>query len=152
MNIIEGDAKTAEECIKIARALPDYFTDSGITNLVHDLKRHQIVAVEEFGGVFGFAIVASNYPQSAELLWLAIQKEHQRKGYGAALINHLTIELKKQGTKLLAVKTLSPIANYPPYEPTRHFYEKNGFILIDIIDPYPGWEPGNPCALYAKIL
>jgi hypothetical protein len=68
------------------------------------------------------------------------------------LINYVAADLKPKGTRLLEVKTLSPQADYQPYQATRRFYDENGFLLIDIIDPYPGWEPGNPCALYAKIL
>lgn len=80
------------------------------------------------------------------------KKEYQHKGYGTALIEHTSIRLKEKGIRLLEVKTLAPQAGYQPYEATRRFYNKNGFILTDIIDPYPGWEPGNPCALYVKIL
>jgi ribosomal protein S18 acetylase RimI-like enzyme len=151
--IITGsDAKIAEKCVQIARELPDYFTGSGIANLIQDVKNHQVFALIDYGNVLAFTVAAVNYPRATELLWLATKREHQNKGYGTALLEHIAAELKKNGTRLLEVKTLSPDANYQPYEPTRRFYEKNGFILIDIIDPYPGWEPGNPCALYVKIL
>jgi hypothetical protein len=23
---------------------------------------------------------------------------------------------------------------------------------LEIIDPFPGWDPGNPCAIYVKAL
>jgi hypothetical protein len=28
------------------------------------------------------------------------------------------------------------------------FWERNGFIQIDTINPLPGWQPGNPAAIY----
>jgi ribosomal protein S18 acetylase RimI-like enzyme len=83
---------------------------------------------------------------------LAIKPENQHKGYGSKMIDFITTELKNEGVRLLEVKTLAPGTGYTPYEATRNFYEKSGFMLMDIIDPYPGWEPGNPCALYVKIL
>jgi hypothetical protein len=39
-----------------------------------------------------------------------------------------------------------------PYEATRAFWERNGFIHVDTIDPLPGWEPGNPAAIYVAAL
>ena len=32
------------------------------------------------------------------------------------------------------------------------FWERRGFVQIDCIDPLPGWEPGNPSAIYVKAL
>ena len=152
MVITKGDTKIAEECVKIARDLPDYFTDSGIINLIQDIKNYQLFVVNDSGKMLGFIVIAAKYPQAAEILWLAVKKEHQNKGYGTALIEHSSVGLKEMGIRLLEVKTLAPHAGYQPYEATRRFYDKNGFMLTDIIDPYPGWEPGNPCALYVKIL
>jgi hypothetical protein len=39
-------------------------------------------------------------------------------------------------------------SGYRPYEATRAFWEHNGFVQIDTIDPLPGWPPGNPAAIY----
>ena len=39
-----------------------------------------------------------------------------------------------------------------PYEATRAFWERNGFVHVDTIDPLPGWEPGNPAAIYVAAL
>ncbi len=152
MVLIKGDANIAEECVKIAGTLPDYFTDSGVVNLVQDVKKHQLFAAIDSGRVIGFIVVAEKYAQVAEILWLAVKRELQHKGYGSALIEHASIVLKKKGIRLLEVKTLAPQAGYQPYEATRRFYDKNGFMLTEVIDPYPGWEPGNPRALYVKIL
>ena len=59
--------------------------------------------------------------------------------------------MMKGGIALIEVKTLAATADYAPYEKTRRFYEL-GLFLIETIDPFPGWEPGNPCAIYVKIL
>ncbi|HEX5290374.1 MAG TPA: hypothetical protein VFX25_16040 [Streptosporangiaceae bacterium] len=36
--------------------------------------------------------------------------------------------------------------------PTRAFWERNGFVHVDTIDPLPGWEPGNPAAIYVAAI
>lgn len=152
MEIILGNSTHIEDCLGIARKLPQYFTQEGIETLSRDIKTHRLFLVAESGEVRGFITLSLKYRHVAEISWLAVKPEHQRKGYGTAMVNFVTAELKKREVRLLEVKTLSPEANYPPYELTRRFYEKSGFVLIDIIDPYPGWEPGNPCAIYVKIL
>ena len=49
-------------------------------------------------------------------------------------------------------KTLDSSSGYRPYEATRAFWERNGFVHVDTIDPLPGWEPGNPAAIYVAAL
>jgi hypothetical protein len=53
---------------------------------------------------------------------------------------------------VVTVKTLDSSAGYAPYEATRAFYEHNGFVYVDTIDPLPGWPPGNPPAIYAAAI
>lgn len=54
--------------------------------------------------------------------------------------------------RLLEVKTLADRAGYGPYIRTRRFYAWAGFVHLDTIDPFPGWDPGNPCAILVKVL
>lgn len=74
MVITKGDPEIAQECVKIARDLPDYFTDSGIVNLIQDIKNYQLFVVNDFGKMLGFIVIAAIYPQSAEILWVAIRR------------------------------------------------------------------------------
>jgi hypothetical protein len=53
-------------------------------------------------------------------------------------------DLAETGVSVVTVKTLDSSAGYAPYEATRAFYEHNGFVYVDTIDPLPGWPPGNP--------
>ena len=152
VEIISGNNIDFNSCIEIAVGLPEYFDEKGIKNLKEDIKVHQLFVAVDSGKIRGFIIINTKYKHAAEILWLAVSPEHWRKGYGTALIEHVVRETKKQNVKILEVKTLAPQAGYPPYEQTRNFYEKLGFMLTEIIDPYPGWRPGNPCAIYVKIL
>jgi hypothetical protein len=63
-----------------------------------------------------------------------------------------TADLVSDGTSILMVHTLSDIAEYEPYEATRAFYDAMGFMHLETIDPYPGVAPGNPIAIYVKLL
>jgi len=48
--------------------------------------------------------------------------------------------------------SLDRSSGYRPYEATRAFWERNGFVHVDTIDPLPGWEPGNPAAIYVAAI
>jgi GNAT superfamily N-acetyltransferase len=87
-----------------------------------------------------------------EILWLAVVTDRQGQGHGTALIEALAVQAMRGSIALLEVKTLAATVESPRYARTRQFYERRGFMLLDVIDPYPGWGPGNPCALYVRIL
>lgn len=62
----------------------------------------------------------------------------------------IVYDLKAEGIRFLEVKTLASDIDYAPYELTRRFYESRCFVHLETIDPFPEWEPGNPCAIYIK--
>ena len=100
----------------------------------------------------GYVVVERKVSPVLEILWLAVVPDRHGQGHGAALIEALADQAKRCGIALLEVKTLAATAEWPPYVRTRRFYERRGFMLLDVIDPYPGWRPGNPCALYVRIV
>jgi ribosomal protein S18 acetylase RimI-like enzyme len=137
VRIIRGDRRHHDACLNIARGLPGYFTEAAIKNLGFDLKSHRLYVATEKRKPAGFITVQANNRQAAELSWLAVAGEYQRRGYGSALVNFAARELTNQGMALLEVKTLAATVDYAPYESTRRFYEKLGFFLLEIIDPFP---------------
>jgi GNAT superfamily N-acetyltransferase len=96
--------------------------------------------------------IKHNTEHAAELVWLAVAKGYQRRGTGMALVNAACKALKVKGMKFFLVKSLSKRAHYTPYEASRRFFKKTGFVHIDTLDPCPGWDPGSPCDVYAKLL
>jgi ribosomal protein S18 acetylase RimI-like enzyme len=152
MQIKQGDTTHMAACLAIARKLPEYFNDTGMEMMRHDLREHELSMAVDRDQMIGFISVQVKNSQVAEISWIAVLPERQQEGVGTQLIQHTLEELKKRGIRLLEVKTLAPTVEYEPYERTRRFYERRGFVLLDIIDPYPGWEPGNPCAIYLLIL
>jgi len=152
MEILRGNKKHIAACLSIARGMPQYFNERGIAMMTEDLKKHLLYVAVDLGTVVGFLTILRKSQQVAEISWIAVKPGYQHQGIGSALIDHVVDELRSEGVKLLVVKTLSEDVEYPPYEITRRFYRKKGFIHLETIDPYPEWEPGNPCAIYVKVL
>jgi ribosomal protein S18 acetylase RimI-like enzyme len=110
----------------------------------HHRGRHPPVA--------GFAVAARKSPGGAEILWIAIDAARRGRGHGTRLLGHVLDHLAAAGISVVEAKTLDRSSGYRPYEPTRAFWERNGFIHIDTIDPLPGWQPGNPAAIYVAAI
>ena len=136
----------------IVRALPDFFTEDVPFRVRGDLERHDGWVVVDAGEVVGFVIVDRRSSQAAEILWIAVEPARRDAGYGTRLLDHALGALRDQGIALVEVKTLDRSADYPPYEATRAFWERSGFVQIDCIDEFPEWEPGNPAAIYVAAL
>ncbi|WP_213456590.1 GNAT family N-acetyltransferase [Rhizomonospora bruguierae] len=147
-----GRADDAQACEDIIAGLPDFFTSEVCDKIRHDLVIHDSWVITEGSSVCGFAIVARRTPAAAEILWAAIAPNRRNQGIGTTLIAHILDKLRDSGTTVVEVKTLDPSAGYPPYAATYRFWTTRGFIHIDTIEPLPGWEPGNPCAILIAAL
>lgn len=118
-----------------------------------DIEAGALYVARESGSVLAFAVVRQCRPQVAEILWMAVDRGRRAQGIGTELLCRMAADLCAAGTSLLVAKSLAPTSPDSPYVATRRFYDRAGFLLVDIVDPYPGWmNPGNPCALYAKPL
>jgi hypothetical protein len=58
--------------------------------------------------------------------------------------------LREENYSYLLVKTLDEARESKEYEKTRRFYQKTGFIPIDVIPEI--WGNDNPCLLMIKKL
>lgn len=152
MKIEKGNQKQIETCLNISRKMPQYFTNKAISDMNQNLQEQDFYIAFEENEIIGFLSIDQKSNEVAEISWLAVRPICQRHGYGTELVKHIISELKAKSIKLLMVKTLAEISAYPPYEQTRKFYEKLGFLHIDTIEPYQAWDPGNPCAIYVMIL
>ena len=136
----------------IVRGLPDHFTSDVPGRVEQDAADHDGWVVTDSGTVAGFAIASRMPPGGAEILWIAIDPARRGQGLGTALLDRVLGKLAAAGVSVVEAKTLDASADYPPYEATRAFWEHRGFVHIDTIDPLPGWEPGNPAAIYVAAL
>ena len=141
-----------QECIEIGRQLPVFFTEQGLESMAADLENDILYIAVEEEKITGFITIKEKNDDVAEVSWMAVDPTVQRQGIGAGLIEKVAVDLKEAGFQVLEVKTLSERADYEPYEKTRAFYRKVGFVLLETIDPYEPWDPESPCAIYVKVL
>ncbi|HEY7489243.1 MAG TPA: GNAT family N-acetyltransferase [Streptosporangiaceae bacterium] len=134
--------------VAIVQGLPDYFTDDVPAKVERDAASHEAWVIIDAGTVAGFAVVARKSPGGAEILWFAVEAARRGRGHGTRLLGHVLDHLAAAGISVVEAKTLDRSSGYRPYVATRAFWERNGFIHIDTIDPLPGWPPGNPTAIY----
>jgi GNAT superfamily N-acetyltransferase len=136
----------------IVRGLPDYFTDDVPVKVERDAASHDAWVITDTEAVAGFAVAARKSPGGAEILWMAIDAAHRGRGYGTRLLGHVLDHLAADGVSIVEAKTLDRSSGYRPYEATRAFWERNGFVHVDTIDPLPDWPPGNPAAIYVAAI
>jgi GNAT superfamily N-acetyltransferase len=139
-------------CAAIVLGLPDYFVDDVADKVATDLRNHHAWVIMDSGGLAGFEIVDCRSARAAEILWMAVAVERRGGGAGTLLLDRLMCDLAEDGLQMVEVKTLNASAGYEPYLATRAFWERRGFVQVDTIDPLPGWQPGNPAAIYVAAL
>lgn len=152
MKILLGSKEHIDSCLAIAKELPQYFTKEALRIMASDFHEQKLYIVIEEHDVVAFCAMKQKNIHVADILWMGVAPNRQGQGIGFALMNYILKELKSSETRLLAVKTLAEEIEYPPYEITRNFYEKMGFIHLETIHQYPEWQSGDPCAIYIRIL
>jgi ribosomal protein S18 acetylase RimI-like enzyme len=145
-------AADAPAAAAIIRGLPDYFTGDVPATAVRDAASHQAWVITDSATVAGFVVAARKSPGGAEILWIAVDAARRGRGHGTRLLGHVLDDLAAAGISVVEAKTLDRSSGYRPYEATRAFWERNGFVHVDTIDPLPGWPPGNPAAIYVVAL
>jgi len=141
----------AQACHALAAGLPDYFTARGLANLRADLDAGELYGAFSGDTIVGFALYKPLNPEAVELAWLAVARRHWSRGVGTRLVDESLARLPKH-YRVCQVKTLAATVPDAGYARTRQFYAKLGFIPLEVIDPYPGWEAGNPCQLLVRFL
>ena len=152
MPVVLRDARAGdvEGCVAVLVALPDYFTPSTHDEVRRELTVGAAWVAEDGGEIVGFVLVEQRYPTSAEITFAAVVRDRHRQGIGSRLVDTCLAALDARGVRYVEVKTLDARAGYEPYVATRAFWERHGFVQLDCIDPLPGWDAGNPAAIYVR--
>lgn len=139
--------------MEIARGLRTHFNDIAMERMPVDLQEHDLYVAEDEGGtVVGFLTMLRRNPDVGDVSWMGVRKDLWRRGTGSALMERAAEDLAADGATILTVHTLADTVDYEPYEATRAFYRSVGFKHLETIDPFPGMAPGNPIAIYVKLL
>src|SRR3954453_5767989 len=153
MEIREGGPQDVDACVRVLAELPDYFIPDTHETLAAQMRTgHTWVAESDGDGLCGFVHATRRYPESAEITFAAVLPTSHGRGVGRALVSQALSDLRRDGVLVVEAKTLDASAGYEPYVATRAFWESQGFVQIDMIDPLPGWQPGNPSAIYVAAL
>jgi GNAT superfamily N-acetyltransferase len=152
VSIRRATVSDAEACVAVLARLPDHFTPDTHDEVRTGIERHVAWVAIDGDEVRGFVLVEVRYPAAAEITFAAVIPERHRGGIGSRLVERAFSYLKAENIALVEAKTLDASAGYEPYVATRAFWEHMGFVQIDCIDPLPGWQPGNPSAIYVASL
>jgi ribosomal protein S18 acetylase RimI-like enzyme len=154
--VVDVRGATSEDtaaCVAVLAALPDFFTRDTHVTLADEMQSGKTwVAVDEARSICGFVHAKQHYSRAAEITFAAVVPGCRRRGIGRILVAAALDELREAGVAVVEVKTLDATSDYPPYAETRAFWESQGFVQVDMIDPLPGWEAGNPSAIYVVAL
>lgn len=137
--------------LKIMNRLPEWFSPP--KDILKKSIEHRTMT---FFGAFenekciGFAVLKKHNKYSRELYSLGVLKEHQHNGIGHQLIGECVKYCGEKGAIYLTVKTLDSSARYEPYNNTRDFYLKEGFVPLEVFKNY--WNKENPCLYLVKYL
>jgi GNAT superfamily N-acetyltransferase len=142
----------ADGCVNVLALLPEYFTASTHDEVRRGISDHMALVADVDGTVVGFILIERRHRRSAEVSYIAVHPAYRNQGIGSLVLAAAVDGLRADGVVLVEAKTLDATAGYKPYVSTRAFWEGRGFVQIDCIDPLPGWDHGNPAAIYVRAL
>ncbi len=81
-----------------------------------------------------------------DLYWIAVDRAHQDKKIGSALLEGMEQDLRRRGARQVYIET----SDKPQYAPTRAFYERRGYALVAHFPDY--YDVGDGKVIYFKAL
>ncbi len=135
-----GFFSAAEEAL--ARELAEERLEQG------ERSSYRFVFAEEDGRVVGYTCYGL-IPATAgsyDLYWIAVTQSMRGQGTGANLLEKTEGIIRSLGGRKVYAETSSR----PQYAPTRHFYEKCGYVPEAFLKDF--YSPGDSKIIYAKTL
>ena len=109
---------------------------------------YEFAFAEEGGELWGYScfgpIAATE--ASFDLYWIVVAKDRQRAGIGRALMVESERLIHAAGGRRVYVETSSRAQ----YEPTRAFYQRNGYRIEAVLDDF--YAPGDGKVILVKVL
>jgi GNAT superfamily N-acetyltransferase len=150
LELTEEDKKE-KVCRNTLKELPLWFgLPQSNEEYCDKVKLYRFIEILNEGKGIGFVSIKSNNEFVAEIYVMGILPQYHRQGIGTLLMERICIELKRNGYRYLEVKTLDESRESEEYRKTRLFYEKVGFIPLDVV--LHEWGEENPCLIMIKAL
>jgi ribosomal protein S18 acetylase RimI-like enzyme len=147
---IETGTQRPGETRALLDALPDWFgIPEANAHYVEESRTLPTVAALHDGEVVGVCLLKRHFPEAAEIELLAVRPDLHRLGVGRRLVAGAEADLRRDGVRVLQVKTRGPSDYYEPYARTLAFYEALGFLPLE--ERLDIW-PDDPCLLMVKPL
>ncbi len=120
-----GDVTALKSIIDATGLFPSEMLDGMIAGFLKGTAADECWLTIDNGGLKALAYYAAERMTAGtwNLLLIAVHPDHQRKGYGAAMVRAVEHELRKQGERLLLIET----SGLPAFERARIFYDKLGY-------------------------
>jgi len=136
----------------ILESLPEWFGNSNaLDEYVEKVSKLPYwAALDQDYRCIGFFAVKTHYGNIGDIYVCGVLPEYQNKGIGKKIYDIAEKHFIQNGYKYMMVKTLSEKAQYEPYERTRKFFKKIGFVpLVSLTEI---WDEENPCLIMIKKL
>lgn len=152
MEIRQAELDDIEGCVAALALLPEFFTPSTHDEVRTSMIIDRAVVAVDGATVLGFVLNQERHPRSAEIIYAAVHPGSDAKGLGRwSCVAYSPIWAPPASREWKLRRSMSQ-RDTNHFVATRRFWESHGFIQVDCIDPLPGWEPGNPAAIYVKAL
>jgi GNAT superfamily N-acetyltransferase len=149
--IIGPQSQQAAACETVLRSLPAWFgIEEALVSYARESAELPTFATMGASGLDGFLTLREHFPQAWEVHCIAVHANARGQGFGRALLEHAEAWLRQRAALVLQVKTIAMTKQCPPYEETRAFFTRMGFIPLEIFPEL--WAPHNPCLQMVKML
>ena len=151
IKIIESPDEKTLVTQKIMHSLPAWFSppESIEKHAITHRDYPFIVAFDDEAPI-GFIALKIHNKYTADIYNMGILEPYHKQGLGRKLVEAAESYCSDNGFLYLTVKTLDSSAEYEPYNRTRAFYLKMGFIPLEVFTTF--WDEENPCLFMAKYL
>lgn len=107
---------------------------------------YEFVFVEEQGRLLGYTSYGpiACTEGSYDLYWIAVDASQQRRGLGSLLLRRTEAAIASAGGRRIYIET----SNRLQYQPTRVFYERNGYAREAILTDF--YAAGDDKVIYGK--
>ena len=136
---------------KIMHSLPEWFSPP------EDIEKKAVMHMEQpFFAAYdgdvpiGFITLKIHNQYAADIFNLGVLEQFHRQDVGRRLLEAAEQYCRNCSYLYLTVKTLDSSAEYEPYERTRAFYRKMGFVPLEVFTTF--WNEENPCLFMVKRL